>query len=132
LPAGIYKLTTYQRISPEDPLISPYITIPLCWAIYNFVAPYLFVHYCFSQGASLRRACRALRLLGNACFITAVVLVWFSMPLEFNVETALAKGLAFLSRQRADGFTVGGVADWSSLRVALLSAVEALLLARSG
>jgi hypothetical protein len=108
--AGIFKMASYQRISPDDPLISPYITIPLLWAIYNAIAPYLFVHYCFSQGRSFRRACSMLRVVGNAAFVAAVVLVWLSLPREFNIEAALAKGLRFMSTQRelAAGFVVGG------------------------
>jgi hypothetical protein len=107
--AGLYKMSSYQRISPDDPLVSPYITIPLLWAIYNAIAPYLFVHYCFSQGRSFRRACSVLRVVGNAAFVAAVVLVWLSLPREFNIEAALAKGLRFMSTQRelAAGFVVG-------------------------
>jgi hypothetical protein len=40
----------------DHPQGSPYLIIATLWAWYNVVAPYLFIHYCFTVGPSFRWA----------------------------------------------------------------------------
>jgi hypothetical protein len=68
-----------------------YLGMPLSWSLSAAVAPYLFVHYCFSAGKSFGRAAGTLRFFQNILALAALAFLWLGLPPETDVsaETGL-------------------------------------------
>ena len=63
-----------------------YLGMPLSWSLSAAVAPYLFVHYCFSAGKSFTRAAATLRFFQNILAVAALAFLWLGLPPEVDVS----------------------------------------------
>ncbi|KAG1680162.1 hypothetical protein FOA52_000275 [Chlamydomonas sp. UWO 241] len=68
---------------------SPYLIIATLWAWYNVVAPYLFLHYCFTVGPSFRFMAKWLGILSMGVFMASIIVAWMLIPIPVGPATAL-------------------------------------------
>ncbi|KAG1680163.1 hypothetical protein FOA52_000276 [Chlamydomonas sp. UWO 241] len=68
---------------------SPYLIIATLWAWYNVVAPYLFLHYCFTVGPSFRLMAKWLGILSMGVFFASIIVAWMLIPIPVDPATAL-------------------------------------------
>jgi hypothetical protein len=87
--------------------VPPQVWIPMCWGFVNGIPAVLFFHYCITSGRSFRWNCRVMRVLGVVAALASFVFAWLSLPAEVDLSPVLAKGLGFISAQKADGVKVG-------------------------
>jgi hypothetical protein len=108
---SLYKAFGSSRGTPLEStmLVDPYTFIPFLWGLVNTVPPLLYIHYTAVNGSSLglKWTCSMLRVVAMAAGLGALGLIWLSLPAEVDLSPALAKGLGFISAQRADGVQVG-------------------------
>ena len=79
----------------------------MCWGFIHGIPAILFFHYCITSGRSFRWNCNIMRVLGLVAALASFVFAFLSLPAEVDLSPALAKGLGFISAQRADGVQVG-------------------------
>jgi hypothetical protein len=101
--------------------MSFWVALPVLWACLNGVAPYLFIHYCFSGGRSFQTAATLTRILSRLLTVAALGLVFFTLPKWYDMQGALNMSVDFISRNRAsslnindDTATLNGEASWPS------------------
>eukprot|EP00775_Hariotina_reticulata_P012267 gene12267-12405_t len=101
---GVYR-TVEAFTTPGTSLwmACAFTALPLCWAINGAIAPYLFIHYCFSGGKSFKRAASFLRFLQTILSIGSIIFLWIGKPVDIPVGAALQQGVSFLSQQVAIG-----------------------------
>jgi hypothetical protein len=108
---SLYKAFGASRGTPlEDTMLAePYTLIPFLWGLINTVPPILYIHYTAVNGSSLglKWTCSMLRVVAMAAGLAALGLIWLSLPAEVGLASALAKGLGFISAQKAGGMQVG-------------------------
>jgi hypothetical protein len=110
------RVVVTNRDAPEsdNAFLNAWVGLPILWAILNGIAPYLFIHYCFSGGSSFSFACKTCRLLTNLLTVGALVLVFFSIPQDYDVPGAFTKSVDFINKQRVSAYT--GVTDRAVIR----------------
>ncbi len=81
---GAYQLAT---LPSSQPLV--YFAVPMMWGLYNAIPYYLFFHYLYDTGFSLRMMCTILHWL-QARTQPALVLAVLYCP----VKSAICQGLA--------------------------------------
>jgi hypothetical protein len=108
---SLYKAASSKKGTPlEDRMFAdPYTLIPLLWGLVNSMPPLLYFHYTAVSGSSLglKWSCGVLRAVMTVASLAAMGLVWLSLPAEVDLPHVLAKGLGFISAQKADGVKVG-------------------------
>ncbi|KAL6758967.1 hypothetical protein V8C86DRAFT_3133901, partial [Haematococcus lacustris] len=79
---------------------NPYLLIAILWSFYNSIAPYCFLHYCFSAGKTFKFVTKWLPGISAFVLLSSIALLWFLIPTEFNVQGALTMSLeTFLPNQ---------------------------------
>ena len=68
-----------------------YLGMPLAWSLMAAVAPYLFLHYCFTAGKSFTRAAAVLRFSQNIFAAAALAFLWLGLPPEVDVSVISIK-----------------------------------------
>lgn len=86
--------------------MSFWVALPVLWACLNAVAPYLFIHYCFSGGKSFQTAATLTRILSRLLTVAALGLVFFTLPKWYDVPGALNMSVDFMSRNRASSLGI--------------------------
>jgi hypothetical protein len=103
--------TNAANASGRSAFLNAWVGLPMLWAVLNGIPPYLFIHYAFSGGRSFAAACKVARALSNLLVATALVLVFLSLPVEYDVKGAMGKSMAFMSAQLASRSGVVDVAQ---------------------
>jgi hypothetical protein len=85
--------------------LSPYVGLPMFWAIYNSIAPFLFVVYTFTAGKFFRKAAAWAQFLGTLTLLGAVVLLWATVPVDFNMKDATFKAAGYLTQLVSPEYT---------------------------
>eukprot|EP00955_Chlamydomonas_euryale_P087768 364323-Chlamydomonas_euryale.AAC.17 len=84
LTANDATTTSFEFNSPLKG--NPYLIISVIWAFYNSMAPYLFLHYCFTAGRTFKFMVNVIMHLSSILMLGAVILVWLLIPTEFEVN----------------------------------------------
>ncbi|KAJ9523924.1 hypothetical protein QJQ45_022417 [Haematococcus lacustris] len=104
---GMWELSqTVQRntltsFALNSPLYgNPYLMIAICWSFYNSIAPYCFLHYCFSAGKTFKFMTKLLPGVSTVVLLGSIILLWMLIPSEFDVQAPLTMSLqTFLPNQ---------------------------------
>lgn len=86
----VFDQPTVAAFALKSPLSgNPYLLIAALWSLYNSMAPYLFIHYCFSSGKSFRWMTKYLPPVSTGCMIAGVVMLWLMIPSDVKLDDAL-------------------------------------------
>ncbi|KAL6758953.1 hypothetical protein V8C86DRAFT_3133889, partial [Haematococcus lacustris] len=69
-------------------------------SFYNSIAPYCFLHYCFSAGKTFKFMTKLLPAVSTVVLLGSIILLWMLIPSEFDVQAPLTMSLqTFLPNQ---------------------------------
>ena len=60
--------------------------IATLWAFYNSVAPYLFLHYCFTTGPSFKFMVKWTGVCSTLVMLTASIIIWLLIPQNYDAS----------------------------------------------
>ena len=73
---------------------NPYLIIATLWAFYNSVAPYLFLHYCFTTGPSFKFMVKWTGVCSTLVMLTASIIIWLLIPQNYDASEVGRRGCA--------------------------------------
>ncbi|KAJ9506848.1 hypothetical protein QJQ45_020227, partial [Haematococcus lacustris] len=84
-------LTSFALNSPLTG--NPYLMIAICWSFYNSIAPYCFLHYCFSAGKTFKFVTKWLPGISTMVLLGSIILLWMLIPTDFSLQSVLSLSL---------------------------------------
>lgn len=95
---GIFQIADRPYTAQGD--FRWYLLLSVFWAIYNIIAPCLFLFYIFKKGRVLEDFCSTLMLLGTLVAVGGLVCLWL-VPADYQMSQVLNNSLQFFEAQRS-------------------------------